>query len=172
MEIVWENSQGNPPPPQWETEVEWDILHSIAITTKTTSSFNTLARVCQANTGKALMLDIRTFNGERPTKTGVAYHLPELKWVMKTLVAQKEGSLNRGFKEIIISKTWNKTRFTVMKRKPAFLTKEITLYNEEVDLLVKKCKELIPLMEQKSIELNIPIDFIAGEKNIETYPGL
>ena len=166
--MEWEKSQKTP---HKKSDMDWDILCAITIPSENSTSSSIIARVCKANTGKALMLDIRTFNGERPTKIGVAYHLPELKWVIKTLVAQKEGSLNRGFKEISVSKTWNKTRFTLLKRKPAFLTKEITLYNEEADYLVEKCKELVPLMEQKAVELNIPIDFIAGEKAIESYPG-
>ena len=145
--------------------IEWKVLNEHDFPTDNNNS-KIKARVTSLNT--ALMLDLRNYYNDKPTKIGTAFHLPELKWIIKTLNASKEGSLHRAFREISVSKSWNRTKLAVYKKR-AGITNEITLYSSELNYLLENSEGLLKYMEEKAIESNIPTDFIAGEKIREEF---
>lgn len=148
---------------------EWEILHAITFPNEANSKNTIIGRITRPKVGSAIMFDLRVFTQDRPTKMGMALHLPELKWVSKTLFDAKEGSLERPHRNISLSKIWFGTRFTVYKKK-INLNNEITLDKNETNFLMNNLNEIITFMEQQAISLKIPVEFVAGERIMEKYP--
>jgi len=148
----------------------WEVLNAFNLPSEDPSSKSRItARITTTTERACLMFDLRTYNGDKPTKIGVAVHLPELKWLFKTLNEREEGSLDRPHRIVSVSRTWFGTRFTVTKKK-INTSSEITLYTAEMEVLKKQLPEIISYMEQKSLEFSIPIDFVAGERKVEVFP--
>jgi len=148
----------------------WEVLNAFNLPCEDLSSKSKVnLRITTTTNRSCLMFDLRTYNGDKPTKCGVAVHLPELKWLYKTITEREEGSLDRPHRIVSVSKMWFGTRLTVTKKR-ANTSSEITLYQLEMDVLMKQLPEIISYMEQKSLEFNIPIDFVAGERKVEVFP--
>ena len=60
---------------------DWDILHALPFPSRDPL----IERMTRRSNSPTLMFDLRNYNNLKPTKTGVAVHLPELKWIKKVL---------------------------------------------------------------------------------------
>lgn len=148
---------------------EWETIHVVRLSESRAVQGNyDVARIVTIG-GTALMLDIREMLYNSPTRNGVSFHLPEVKWISKLLNDIGEGSLYLPHRSITLTKLWYGLRLMVEKKN---CRQEILLSLEALENFKLALPALIEEMEKTAKMHNMPVLFKDGDIVNELFPEI
>lgn len=134
----------------------WETIWAIRLTEPQSAQHNhVVARIVTIG-GTALMLDLREMMYNFPTKTGVAFHLPELKWINKLFSSAEEGWIQTPYRTLTVTKLFYGTRFTVEKKN---IRQEILLSEEAMTNLKTQLFGILSSMEERAKKYDMETEF-------------